>query len=248
VKFVIKNRVSLRVTGKLPLLLSRKKVPGGRQTDRTQLGAVSFCFFLQEIFAHRLFRRHAPRALRRGFKDSIPPAGCGEVPVLPAGAGSVLSAYGLPSALVAVGACDAAAVAAVFAELEDGGYVATAVAVIGRGPDGHDGLVEHLFVAFHDKLVGARDEGEVVVVVEVADNVGAEEESCTARREAPAFDLVWVGPEEIAHGAFVGDFLFAVYQTDLVDRFNQWGEPAVDTEHGAGGGGWWGEEAGRRWL
>ena len=58
--------------------------------------------------------------------------------------------------------------------------------------------------------MGPGDQAEVVLAVEVRDDVGAEEEACPAGREAPAFDVVGVGPEEVAHGAFVGDLLFAV--------------------------------------
>lgn len=51
----------------------------------------------------------------------------------------------------------------------------------------------------------------------MTDDVGAEEEARAAGGETPAFDLVRVGPEEVAHGAFVGDFLLAVDEADLVD-------------------------------
>ena len=82
----------------------------------------------------------------------------------------------------------------------------------------------------------ARNEREVVLPVEVADDVGAEEEARAARGQAPAFDLVRVGPEEVAHGAFMGDFLLAVDEADLVDGVDEGGEAAVDAEDGAGGG------------
>ncbi len=47
-------------------------------------------------------------------------------------------------------------------------------------------------------------------------DVPAEEEAGAARGEAPALDVVWVGPEEVAHGPVVRDFLFAVDCADLV--------------------------------
>ena len=65
-------------------------------------------------------------------------------------------------------------------------------------------------------------------MVELAHDVGAEEEAGAAGREAPAFYVVWVGPEEIAHGAFVGDFLFAVEETDGVEVGDEGREAAVD--------------------
>jgi hypothetical protein len=54
-------------------------------------------------------------------------------------------------------------------------------------------------------------------VVEVFDDIGAEEEACATGGETPSVDVVWIGPQEIAHGAFVGDFLFAVDEADFVD-------------------------------
>ena len=63
----------------------------------------------------------------------------------------------------------------------------------------------------------AADEGEVVLVVEALDYIRSEEESCAAGGQAPAVDFVRVRPEEVAHGAFVGDFLFAVQEADFVD-------------------------------
>lgn len=122
-----------------------------------------------------------------------------------------------PPALVPACASDGAAVAAVLADLHDRGDVAAAVAVVWRRPYGDNALLEHLLVALHDELVGARDHGQVVPVVELADDAGAEEEAGTARGEAPTFDIIWVGPEKITHGTFVGDFLFAVEQADLVE-------------------------------
>ena len=81
----------------------------------------------------------------------------------------------------------------------------------------------------------AGDEGEVVAVVEMLDNVGAEEKASAPRRESPAVDLVGVGPEEVAHCAFVRDFLLAVDESDFVDRVDEGREAAVDAEDGACG-------------
>lgn len=70
-------------------------------------------------------------------------------------------------------------------------------------------------------------------MVEAFDDVGAEEEAGAPRAEAPAVDFVRVRPEEVAHGAFVGDFLFAVQEADFVDGFDEGGQAAVDAEDGA---------------
>jgi hypothetical protein len=53
-------------------------------------------------------------------------------------------------------------------------------------------------VPFHDELVCARDQVEVVGVHELLDDVGAEEEAGAAGREAPTFDVCEMGLEESA--------------------------------------------------
>ena len=83
----------------------------------------------------------------------------------------------------------------------------------------------------------ARDQGEVVLVVEMLYDFAAKEEASAARGEAPAVDLVGVGPEEIAHGTFVRDFLFAVQEADAVDCVEERGETAMNAEDSAAGGG-----------
>ena len=54
---------------------------------------------------------------------------------------------------------------------ENGSHVPTAVAVIWRGPYGGKRLVEHVFVAFLHKLMGACDERKRVDVVELLESV-----------------------------------------------------------------------------
>jgi len=65
--------------------------------------------------------------------------------------------------------------------------------------------------------VCATDQAEIVLLVEALHDISAEEEPSAARGETPAFDFVRVGPKEVAHGAFVWDFLFAVEEADFVD-------------------------------
>jgi hypothetical protein len=83
-------------------------------------------------------------------------------------------------------------------ELHDRGDVAASVAVVRRRPHGHQLLVEHVLVALHHQLMGARDHVDVVRVVELLDNVAAEQETSAARTQTPAFDILRVGPQEIA--------------------------------------------------
>ena len=76
------------------------------------------------------------------------------------------------------------------------------VAVIGRGPHGDDRVVEHELVALHRELVRARNEVDRVVVREYLRDVRAEEEACSARRQAPAGDICAnVRPPSVSPGA-----------------------------------------------
>jgi len=119
----------------------------------------------------------------------------------------------------------------VFVQNEDGGYVPAAIAVVGCAPDSDDRPVEHDLVPLHRELVRARDEVERVVVRECLGDVPAEEKACTARGEAPACDVVGVGPEEVAHGAVVRHFLLAVDRAYLVYARQVRAQAAMHTEH-----------------
>ena len=131
---------------------------------------------LQKVIGNRLLCRHTPAVLRRSLEDPIAPPGtspdytrCDAWPSGP------LDASGASISL--------------FAELENRCDIATAVTVVRGRPYRDDAGVEHFFEAFHDELVGSGDEGKVIEVVKVLDDVCAEEETCTARGKAPAVDL-----------------------------------------------------------
>lgn len=63
----------------------------------------------------------------------------------------------------------------------------------------------------------ASNQRQVVPVIELFNDIAAEEKPGAAGAEPPALDLVRVGPEEVTHGAVVGHFLFAVDEADFVD-------------------------------
>lgn len=100
----------------------------------------------QEIIRHRLLRRHAPKILRRRLKNPIPPAG----------AFPPAHARRNPADLT-IRPLHHPAGTRILAQLQDGGDIAAAIAIVGRAPHGHDTAIEHLLEALHDQLVGARD-------------------------------------------------------------------------------------------
>ena len=68
-------------------------------------------------------------------------------------------------------------------------------------------------------------------MIEPLHDIPAEEKACTARGETPAFDVVWVGPEEVAHAAFVGYFLLTVDKADLIHAVDERREPAMNAKN-----------------
>ena len=100
-----------------------------------------------DVLCGRPLGGHAPAILRRGVEYSVPPAGAlflDHALQGPRGLGAA------PGQWVAVRAGGEAVAGPIFAELEDRGDVAAAVAVVGGRPDGHDGRVEHFLEPFHD--------------------------------------------------------------------------------------------------
>ncbi len=98
------------------------------------------------------------------------------------------------------------------------------VAVVRCGPDGAEAVVVEDLVAFLAELVGAQDMRHAVYLEELAYDLGAEGVACAAGGEGEFVAVgVGVGPDEVSHGAFVGDFAEAVDDFDLVYRVDRGG-------------------------
>jgi len=142
----------------------------------------------------------------------------------------------------------------VLAEVHDGGDVAAAVAVVGSAPYCDDGFIfevplccgiwsargvcdvqwvsgEIHLVALVDQLVSTRNELEAIDMVELRCDLISKQPPCTTRRDSPGANVLWVAPDEIAKGAFVGDLLSASNDTDLVNGADFRTEPTVDAEN-----------------
>jgi len=81
-----------------------------------------------------------------------------------------------------------------FVKFEYRSNISTSVAIVRRAPDGDDRALEHELVALHRELVCTRDEVDAVVARERLRDVSAEQEAGAPRRQAPALDVVWIGP------------------------------------------------------
>ena len=104
--------------------------------------------------------------------------------------------------------------------------------IVGCAPHSDELLVKHILVPLHHQLVCACDTVEPVDVIELFDDVTAEQVACTARAESPAFDVLWVAPQQVAHGALVRHLLFAVDDAYLVESVDRGREATVYAEGG----------------
>lgn len=61
-----------------------------------------------------------------------------------------------------------------------------------------------------------RNQRQPVIMIERLADILTERVSCTTGTDAPTASVVGVGPEQVAHGAFVGYFLDPVDGADVV--------------------------------
>ena len=114
-------------------------------------------------------------------------------------------------------------------DLEHARHIAAAVAVVGGAPHRAQSVVVEHLVALLAELVRAQDVVHVVDGEELLDDLGAKRVAGAAGREAELVAVrVWVGPDEVRHGPFVGDFPEAVDDLDLVDGVDRGGEAWLD--------------------
>lgn len=109
--------------------------------------------------------------------------------------------------------------------LQHTSHIPAAITVIWCTPHGAQlVIVEHL-EPFLAELVGAQDVVHPVDFEEFAHDLRAKRVASAARGEGE-FIAFWVGvgPDEVGHGAFVGDFAEAVDDLDLVDGVDGRGE------------------------
>mmetsp|Transcript_20055 Transcript_20055/g.51700 ORF Transcript_20055/g.51700 Transcript_20055/m.51700 type:complete len:279 (+) Transcript_20055:173-1009(+) len=118
----------------------------------------------------------------------------------------------------------------VLVELEDRCHVATPVAVVRRGPHRDERVVEHVLIALHHQLVRTCDQIDLVRLVKLRHYVSPEQVACSARTQAPAVDILRIGPHQIAHGAIVRHLLLAVDHAHLVERVDGGREAAMHAE------------------
>ena len=94
--------------------------------------------------------------------------------------------------------------------------VTATVAIVGRTEYCDNSLLVGPVKAIHDQLVGARNQLQIVGVIEVLRNVLSKCEPGTSGRDTPTMPVIWVRPQEIAHGSFVRHFNLSIDRSNLV--------------------------------
>mmetsp|Transcript_18688 Transcript_18688/g.56494 ORF Transcript_18688/g.56494 Transcript_18688/m.56494 type:complete len:285 (+) Transcript_18688:1016-1870(+) len=116
------------------------------------------------------------------------------------------------------------------ADLHDGSHVTAAVAVVGRREDGHHVLFVAPVVPLHYQLVRPRHQVQPVCVVELFADVLTEGVACASGGNAPATPVVWIAPQQVAHGPFVRYLLHTVQSSDVIQGVQRRRQPPVQAE------------------
>lgn len=73
-------------------------------------------------------------------------------------------------------------------------------------------------------------QSQAVVVVERLRDILSKSVPGATRRDSPSTSIVWIRPEEIAHGSFVRHLLNAIKRTNIVQSVDARRQPAVQAE------------------
>ena len=117
------------------------------------------------------------------------------------------------------------------AHVQDRCHVTASVAIVRSRPHRDQVLVsEPVLESVHHELVSSCDERNVVDVVELRRDLGAEEPSSSSWGHCPGVNVFRIRPHEVAERSFVGDLHSSVDESDLVDGLDFGGEASVDAE------------------
>ena len=115
-------------------------------------------------------------------------------------------------------------------DLHDSSLVTASVAIVGRAENGDHVPILTPIVALHHQLMSSCNQRQAVVVIERFADILSKRVSRSSRRYPPTTSVVWVGPQQIAHGSFMRHFLDTVETANVVESIDRWGETAVQTE------------------
>ena len=78
--------------------------------------------------------------------------------------------------------------------------------------------------------MGAGDQSEAVVPVELVDDFVPEEPTCASAAVSPGVNLLRIGPHKIGERPFSWDLHFPINLSDLIERMNIRREPTMHTK------------------
>lgn len=110
-------------------------------------------------------------------------------------------------------------------------YVAATVTVVGRRPHGYNRvLVEVILVTLVDQLVSSGDELQTIDMIELGCDLVTEEPAGATGTDSPRLYVFGIGPDQVAECSFVGNFLRAGNDPDLIDRPDLRAQTTMDAE------------------
>jgi hypothetical protein len=108
--------------------------------------------------------------------------------------------------------------------------ITATITIVGSAKNGHYVPVMAPIVSIHDELMSAGHKSQAIAVVERLRDILTERVTGTSGRDSPSAAVVGVGPEEIAHGSFVGNFLEAIESPDVVEGVDGGAETPVEAK------------------
>lgn len=89
------------------------------------------------------------------------------------------------------------------------------IAVVGGRPNGHQLLIEHELVPFHNKLMRSGDKIHFIRLTEMGANVASKQISSPSGTQTPPLNFLRVTPQQVTHGTIMRYFLLPVNCADL---------------------------------
>ena len=121
----------------------------------------------------------------------------------------------------------------IFVDVQNGGNITAAVAVVWSRPDCNQvWILEPVLEAVHDELMRTGNKLKIVDVVELGCDLRAEEPASASGPNNPSLEYVFrVRPHQVAEGSVMRNFHTAIDQIDLVQSLDLGWETAVDAKY-----------------
>mmetsp|Transcript_15708 Transcript_15708/g.36056 ORF Transcript_15708/g.36056 Transcript_15708/m.36056 type:complete len:312 (-) Transcript_15708:8-943(-) len=119
-------------------------------------------------------------------------------------------------------------------DFHNGRLITTPVAIVGSREHSHDTSIMLPLVSLHHQLMSPRNKKEAIDVGKLFGNVLSKGVSSTPWRNSPTTTIVGIGPDQIAHGPLVRDFLDSVKIPRMIQSINGRRQSPMKTEYAFG--------------